>query len=280
MPVPVLSGFVEDIQTVRPAPYWTDMSAGQLAEADTRGWIGVLPVAATEQHGPHLPASTDADIARAMVAAAVDRLPQDLPATFLPVEEIGWSAEHGDTPGTVSGDPVQLAAKWLALIDSLRQQGLRKVVIVSSHGGNTPVADTVIMRARAELGMLCVATAWMRFGYPPGLFSDEEIQLGIHGGDIETSIMLAHCPASVNMDKARDFGSLQHELARSMTHLRAYGPHRFGWMMHDLNQHGVTGNAAAATADKGRATIEHQASGFIDLLRDVDRFEPAWLNAD
>jgi creatinine amidohydrolase len=70
MPVPVLSGFVEDIQTVRPAPYWTDMSAGQLAEADTFRWIGVLPVAATEQHGPHLPASTDADIARAMVAAS------------------------------------------------------------------------------------------------------------------------------------------------------------------------------------------------------------------
>jgi creatinine amidohydrolase len=160
MPVPVLSGFVEDIQTVRPAPYWTDMSAAQLAEADTRGWIGVLPVAATEQHGPHLPASTDADIARAMVAATVEQLPHELPATFLPVEEVGWSAEHGDTPGTVSGDPVQLAAKWLGSHRGPQSsKGLRKAVIVSSHGGNTPVADTVIMRARAELGMLCVATS-------------------------------------------------------------------------------------------------------------------------
>lgn len=255
------------------------MSAGQLAGADTRGWIGVLPVAATEQHGPHLPASTDADIARAMVAATVEQLPQDLPVTFLPVEEVGWSAEHGDTPGTVSGDPNQLAAKWLGIIEGLKQQGLRKAVIVSSHGGNTPVADTVIMRARAELGMLCVATAWMRFGYPPGLFGEDEIRFGIHGGDIETSIMLAHCPTSVNMEEAQDFGSLQRGLARDLTHLRAYGPHRFGWMMHDLNAQGVTGNAAAATADKGRATIAHQASGFIELLRDVDRFEPAWFDA-
>jgi hypothetical protein len=100
------------------------MSAGQLAEADTCRWIGVLPVAATEQHGPHLPASTDADIARAMVAATVEQLPHELPATFLPVEEVGWSAEHGNTPGTVSGDPDQLAAKWLGIIEGLKQQGL------------------------------------------------------------------------------------------------------------------------------------------------------------
>ena len=133
------------------------------------------------------------------------------------------------------------------------------------------------MRARAELGMLCVATSWSRFGYPPGLFSENEIRLGIHGGDIETSIMLAHCPASVNMEKAEDFGSLQGELTSAMKHLRAYGPHRFGWMMHDLNAQGVTGNAAAATADKGRAVIAHQSAGFIELLQDVDRFNPDWL---
>lgn len=254
------------------------MTAEAIAAADASRWIAVLPVAATEQHGPHLPASTDADIGRAMVAACIDLLPASgLAATFLPVEEIGWSAEHGDTAGTVSADPVKLADKWLSIAASLKAKGLRKLVIVSSHGGNTPVADTVIMRARAELGLLCVATAWSRFGYPPGLFSDDEVRFGIHGGDIETSIMLAHCPAQVDMKKAKDFGSLQQELARGMTHLRAYGPHRFGWMMHDLNSAGVTGNAAAATAEKGRATIAHQTAGFIELLKDVDRFEPGWF---
>ncbi|MEE4237111.1 MAG: creatininase family protein [Anderseniella sp.] len=252
------------------------MAQSVVETADTSDWIAVLPVAATEQHGPHLPASTDADIARAMVAACILQLPPELPATFLPVEEIGWSAEHGDTPGTVSAEPGELVEKWLSTAEGLKQQGLRKLVIVSSHGGNTPVVDTVIMRARAELGMLCVATAWSRFGTPPGLFSEDEVRLGIHGGDIETSIMLAHCPASVKMDKALDFSSLQQQLAGSMKHLRAYGPHRFGWMMHDLNRHGVTGNAAAATADKGRAVIAHQSAGFIELLEDVHRFKPGW----
>lgn len=257
------------------------MTAEAIAAADTGGWIAVLPVAATEQHGPHLPASTDADIARAMVAACIERLSASIvPVTFLPVEEIGWSAEHGQTPGTVSANPAELADKWFSIAAGLKMHGLRKLVIVSSHGGNTPVVDTVIMRARAELGLLCVATAWSRFGTPGGLFSDDEIRFGIHGGDIETSIMLAHCPASVNMDRARDFGSLQQKLAGDMSHLRAYGPHRFGWMMHDLNSAGVAGNAAAATADKGRAVIAHQSAGFIELLKDVDRFEPDWFSGN
>lgn len=277
--MPVLN-HLQDETPVQPAPQWTDMTAEAIAAADTGGWIAVLPVAATEQHGPHLPASTDADIARAMIAACIEQLPEGLPVTFLPVEEIGWSAEHGDSPGTVSADPVELAGKWFSIAASLKSHGLRKLVIVSSHGGNTPVVDTVIMRARAELGLLCVATAWSRFGTPPDLFSDDEIRFGIHGGDIETSIMLAHCPASVNMDKAQDFGSLQQKLARSMKHLRAYGPHRFGWMMHDLNANGVAGNAAAATAEKGLAVIAHQAAGFIELLKDVDRFEPDWLGGN
>ena len=259
-----------------PKHHWTEMDTAAIAAADTSAWIAVLPVAATEQHGPHLPASTDADIARAMVAATIAALPHEMSVTFLPVEEVGWSAEHGATPGTVSAQPGALADRWMAIARDVHALGINKLVLVSSHGGNTPVADIVILRARAELGLLCVATAWSRFGYPQGLFADDEVRFGIHGGNIETSIMLAHRPDAVAMDKAQDFGSLQQELAHGMPHLRAYGPHRFGWMMHDLNAHGVAGNAAAATADKGHATIAHQSAGFIELLHDVDRFKPGW----
>ena len=249
------------------------MPAGMIATADCSDWIVVLPVAATEQHGPHLPASTDADIARAMVAACVSNLPRKAKVSFLPVEEIGASAEHGDTPGTISRDPHDLAQAWFDIAADLNINGIAKLVLVSSHGGNTPVCDIVIQRARIELGMLAVATSWSRFGYPDGLFSDDEIALGIHGGDIETSIMLAARPETVDMGQARDFPSLQQDLSRDMRHLRAYGPHRFGWMMHDLNADGVTGNAAAASADKGLAVIAHQSRGFLELLEDVSLFD-------
>lgn len=253
------------------------MPANQIAAADTGDWIAVLPVAATEQHGPHLPASTDADIARALVAAAVSALPRDAKVSFLPIEEVGASAEHGDTPGTISRDPCELARAWFEIAADLNIKGIRKLVLVSSHGGNTPVCDMVIQRARIDLGMLAVATSWSRFGYPDGLFSDDEIALGIHGGDIETSIMLAARPETVDMAKAEQFASQQRDLMRDMKYLRAYGPHRFGWMMHDLNAEGVTGNAGAATADKGAAVIAHQSQRFIELLEDVRSFDPAFL---
>lgn len=249
------------------------MPAGMIAEADCSDWIVVLPVAATEQHGPHLPASTDSDIARAMVAACVSNLPRTAKVSFLPVEEVGASAEHGDTPGTISRGPHDLAQAWFDIAADLTINGIAKLVLVSSHGGNTPVCDMVIQRARIELGMLAVATSWARFGCPDGLFSDDEIALGIHGGDIETSIMLATLPETVDMSKARDFPSLQQDMRRDMRHLRAYGPHRFGWMMHDLNPDGVTGNAGAATADKGAAVIAHQSRGFLELLADVRSFD-------
>lgn len=249
------------------------MPASLIADADCSDWIAVLPVAATEQHGPHLPASTDTDIARAMVAASVAILPQDAKVSFLPIEAVGASAEHGDTPGTISRDPCDLAESWLRIAADLNINGIQKLVLVSSHGGNTPVCDMVIQRARIELGMLAVATSWARFGYPDGLFSADEIALGIHGGDIETSIMLAAQPDTVDMAKAAEFPSLQQDMLRDMKHLRAYGPHRFGWMMHDLNADGVTGNASAATAEKGKAVIAHQSSGFIELLEDVNSFD-------
>lgn len=249
------------------------MPARLIADADSSDWIAVLPVAATEQHGPHLPASTDTDIARAMVTATVAILPHDAKVSFLPIEAIGASAEHGDTPGTISRDPCDLARAWFGIAADLNINGIQKLVLISSHGGNTPVCDMVIQRARIELGMLAVATSWARFGYPEGLFSDDEIALGIHGGDIETSIMLAARPDSVDMTQAEDFPSLQQDMRRDMTHLRAYGPHRFGWMMHDLNADGVTGNAGAATAEKGKAVIAHQSSGFIELLEDVSSFD-------
>ncbi|WP_337659849.1 creatininase family protein [Anderseniella sp. Alg231-50] len=262
------------MKKLKPHPYWKDMPASLIADADCSDWIAVLPVAATEQHGPHLPASTDTDIARAMVAASVAILPRDVKVSFLPVEAVGASAEHGDTPGTVSRDPCELAEAWVGIAADLNINGIQKLVLVSSHGGNTPVCDMVIQRARIELGMLAVATSWSRFGYPDGLFSSDEVALGIHGGDIETSIMLAARPDTVDLAKAEDFPSLQQDMIGSMKHLRAYGPHRFGWMMHDLNSQGVTGNAGAATAEKGAAVIAHQSRGFIELLEDVKAFDP------
>jgi creatinine amidohydrolase len=117
--------------------------------------------------------------------------------------------------------------------------------------------------------MLAVKTSWERFGRPEGLFSPWEERYGIHGGDVETSLMLHFRPELVDMAKAENFPSRVLEAEQEFDLLRQTGKHAFAWVAADLNPHGVVGNAAAATADKGRTTAKFQAEGFVRLLQDI-----------
>lgn len=241
---------------------------------DTRqDWIVVLPLGAHEQHGPHLPFETDTLIADGVVKRVIGVLPPHLPVTFLPVETVGYSVEHLDVAGTRSLAFDEAVKRWLKMVEDLHRQGLRKFVMLNAHGGNAPLMTIVATEARVRFNMLAVATSWTRFGLPTGLISPEEKAIDIHGGDIETSVMLALCPERVDMTKAADFPSRQSEFASRFRHLRAYGPHAFGWKMSDLNPSGVAGNAAAATAEKGEAILTHSVTGIVELLEDVAAFD-------
>lgn len=235
--------------------------------------IAVLPLGAHEYHGPHLPLETDTIIARAVAARLRPALPDDLDVIFLETEPVGYSPEHLDRPGTRSLAFDEAVGRWLAIAGDLADSGIRKLVLLNAHGGNAPLMTIVATEARLRFGMLCVATSWTRFGLPEDVISPEAKALDIHGGDIETSVMLAIAPDKIDMAKAQDFPSLQGRLAKDFRHLRAYGPHAFGWMMSDLNPDGAAGNAAAASREKGEALLAHAVAGLVELVADVDRFE-------
>ena len=155
--------------------------------------------------------------------------------------------------------------------------GIRKFVMLNAHGGNSPLMTIVATEARVRFAMLAVATSWTRFGIPDGLIAPDDKAIDIHGGDIETSVMLSLYPEKVDMAKAENFPSRQSDFIRDLKHLRAYGPHAFGWRMSDLSTQGVTGNAGAATAEKGERLIAHAVRGLVELLHDVDSFDVAKL---
>ncbi len=245
--------------------------------ADTSRWIAVLPVAAVEQHGPHLPLGVDTFIAEAYLAEALRLLPDTVPATFLPVQRIGQSEEHLAFPGTLTLAADAAKRAWTDIAESLARAGIRKLVIVSSHGGNTQVVDLIARDLRARLRMLVVAASWHRFGYPDGLFDPAERKHGIHGGDIETSIMLAARPDLVRLEKAADFTPATIAMEKEFRYLAAYRPTAIGWMSQDLNASGAVGNATLASAEKGKAAIAHGARAFVELLAEVDRFDLARL---
>jgi creatinine amidohydrolase len=252
---------------------WADIHWPDVPAADAARWVAVLPLAATEQHGPHLPLATDVMIAHAYLERVRELLPENVPATFLPVQTIGISTEHTDFPGTQTLSNEAALKSWMALGDSVARAGVGKIVIVTSHGGNSAAMMLVAQDLRAQHGMLAVTTSWSRFGAPDGLFSAEELRHGIHGGAVETSIMLARYREHVRTEAIADFRSNALAIEKEFRWLSTQRPAPFAWQTQDLHPSGAVGDATQASADKGERLIDHGARAFCELLADVDNFD-------
>lgn len=255
-----------------PKRQWREMTTRDFSEGDTATWIAVLPIAAIEQHGPHLPVGVDALIAEGMVARCAEALPADAPVTFLPVQQVCKSNEHIAFPGTLTLDWETAVKSWLAIGHSVARAGIRKMAIVTSHGGNVPPMEIVARELRQTHGMAVATTAWGRlakervYTYPEGPMVD------IHGGLSETSMMLALHPDLVRMDLAEDFGSAQTALRQGSAKLGYHmADANLAWLSHDLNPKGTVGDAASAKAEFGAADIAAQVEGFVALMRDLAR---------
>ena len=255
-----------------PARPWLDLTTEDFRSRDMSRAIAVLPVAAVEGHGPHLPVGVDTFIAGGYLARAVALVPDDLDVLVLPVQAVGKSNEHLAFPGTLTLSAETLIRAWTEIGESVHRAGCRKLVIVNSHGGNVPVIDIVARELRVRLGMLAVVTAWHRLGYPEGLFSPDELRHGIHGGEAETAMMLTFRPLAVRMEKAGNFVPRTVAMAAEHRWLGAAPPAAFAWMSQDLHPAGAMGDAASATPEKGEAAADHGARMFVELLREVDRF--------
>ncbi|GGC63700.1 creatininase family protein [Chelatococcus reniformis] len=263
---------------LRRSRLWSELTSEDFAGREMARTVAVLPVAAIEQHGPHLPTGTDTFIMEGHLArvralledASGDEAP---PVVLLPTQAIGLSTEHVSFAGTLTLSPETAIRAWREIGYGITRAGCRKLVIVSSHGGNSPIMDVVSRALRLEAGLLVVLTSWARLGYPDGLFDADEIRHGIHGGEIETSLMLAFRPDLVRLDQASDFAPRTRTMEQEYGMLRADRPAGFAWLAQDLHASGAAGNAAAGTAEKGEAAAGHAAAAFVRLLGEVARFD-------
>lgn len=240
-----------------------------------RHTIALLPVASTEQHGPHLPLSVDTVIGEGVVQATLARLPADLPLLVLPTVKVALAAEHLRYPGSLTLSAETLLALVGDIGASVARAGIDRLVIINSHGGNIPVLETAAFRIRLAHRILVLNTAWPRHGRPAALHDPVEAAFGIHAGRDETALMLALSPASVRMESARDFTSRLMALPPA---LRAMPP---GWQAQDLHPAGAVGNAATATPAMGQALLDHAAARLADLFTQLAAFDvAAWLRED
>jgi creatinine amidohydrolase len=253
-----------------PRKIWEVMTTADFASLDHERVVAVLPVGAIEQHGPHLPLSVDAAIISGIVRRVIALSPDDLPVTFLPMMPIGKSNEHIAFPGTLTLSAETLIKVWTEIGESVARSGIRKFVLLNSHGGQPQIMDVVARDLRVRLKMFVVALSYWAVGMPAGLFAASEAQHGIHGGSSETSIMLHLHPELVRNDERRDFVPASVAMAERYKYLRPEGTGvSFGWQTQDLNEFGVCGNALDADAERGRKIVEHVASRIVELLYEV-----------
>ena len=243
---------------------WYEYRAPEFKAVDPLRSIAVLPTAAVEQHGPHLPVGTDTMIAEGMLAQFQQTCPEDLDVRVLPIMAVGKSNEHLWAQGTLTLTAETALRAWTEVGLSAARAGYRKIVIVNSHGGNLDLISILSRELRVEAGMLAVKCQWGNFGQPEGLYTDHERTYGIHGGDVETSLMLAFRPDCVDMTQAKNFRS-----AAETAPIPPVGPISQAWIAADLSEDGTVGDASLATAQKGESTCAHQVAGFIEMLRTI-----------
>ncbi|MDO8439762.1 MAG: creatininase family protein, partial [Polaromonas sp.] len=161
--------------------------------------------------------------------------------------------------------------------ESVARTGIKKLVFLNAHGGNVSTLDIVGRELRARCGMTVLTVNTFSLPLPTGvrqLFGPEEERFGVHGGEVETSMMLALHPDKVDMGQAQDFHSSSQDRAQAFSILGNGSSARLAWAAQDLNPHGATGNAAAATAEKGLAVLQASGSALAALLREIGRLDP------
>ncbi len=269
-----------------PSRFWADLTSRhftQLAASPSiASTVAVLPVAAIEQHGPHLPMSVDTTLVNGVVNASLAHLPDDLPVLFLPTQQIGKSNEHIRFPGTLTLSAQTLISVWMELGASVARSGIKKLVLLNSHGGQVSVMDIVARDLRTAHDVIVYHTSWYNLplgDVVTGLFPPEEHRFGIHAGDMETSMMLALAPQLVDMAQAKNFHSTSQDRAAACPILGNGSSAKLGWQMQDYNPQGAAGNALAATAAKGQLLVDAAGLQLARLLQEVSRLPLSTLNS-
>jgi creatinine amidohydrolase len=252
-----------------PSFYWNQLTLHDFEAMQKNNSIGdliaVLPVAATEQHGPHLPVSVDHAIIDGIVAHAVELMPTNLPVAILPTMPIGKSNEHARFAGTLTFSVDTLIRVWSEIGDNLVAQGIKKFVLFNSHGGQVSVMDIVVRDLRVKHNMLAIASSWFAWPLPHGIDGAHDI----HAGLLETSMMRYLTPNWVAMDRAKNFHSATRDWEKSFQYIGLSPAAKIGWQTQDLNAEGACGDAASATAQMGELLVQHAAKQFVELLQEV-----------
>ncbi len=253
---------------------WDAMRSADFAGLDGGRTVALLPLGATEQHGPHLPLDVDRVLVEAMVAGALPLLPPNAPVLVLPTFSVGLSTEHTAFKGTLSLSTETTLRALIEIGHSVARAGVRKLLMFNAHGGHVSVMDLVARELRGS-GLTVFHTSWeqLPLGAAWEAFSPQERRYGVHGGEIETSMMLVLAPDQVRMDLAQPCTSSAVDRVERFP-LLGQGHCRLGWHTQDLHPSGAVGRPDLADAARGAALLAAVSAQLAVLLGQVIEFDP------
>ena len=247
--------------------YLDRLSSPDIAALSKDPGVVVLPVGATEQHGAHLPVMTDTRQVVGVLGAALELLDASVNLWCLPALPYSKSNEHDAFAGTVSLSAATLTAVLGDVAASVRRAGFKRLAFLNGHGGNAGLLEAVARDVRYDTGLACFVIQPAYWLQAPFSLSDEEQRLGVHAGELETSLMLALEPALVDPDKTvKHYPEVPGDL-----HL--FGSASVAWLAHDWSVSGVFGDATLATPEKGEQLLQHAAERLAHLLTRLSTFE-------
>lgn len=233
---------------------WAALKTTELPSHVDEHTLAVLPIGAIEQHGPHLPLATDTLILQGLLEALRRRRLGTGRALLLPLLPVGHSPEHHGFAGTLSLGAETLLALWGEVGRTVADAGVRRLLFLNSHGGNSALAQVAAMRLRDEAGLLAAVLTTHSLGAPDGMLDADEARFGIHAGHAETALVQALAPELVDRDAARVFASRERDLAGPLAAFTGRIV-RIAWRAEDLSEAGALGDATAATPDDGRRLL-------------------------
>ncbi len=230
----------------------------------------VIPTAAIEQHGHHLPLATDTLINNLLLGKALEKLPLTTHVYALPAVCYGKSNEHIGFPGTLSVSAATFMAVVRDIGASVHSAGFKKVVLYNTHGGNSSLVDVLARDLRAEFGL----RTFCLYGSGGASFagiSKQERTYGFHANEFETAVLLSATPELVHTDQytVNYIADVDHPELLLPENAAA----TFAWLTRDIAPSGVMGDPRPATAENGSLWIEEASTRIAAVLQAMIAFE-------
>lgn len=251
---------------------WIDHTSSELKALASQPAVVILPLGATEQHGPHLPVGVDTFLVEAFIQEAMTHLQANDPVVVLPTLQVGVSTEHLNFPGTLSLSP-ELALSWCKSAgQALAQCGVKRLLMMNAHGGNVGLMDLAGREIRYQNGVHVFHTSWNQLvepGFLAQLWPADELRFGIHGGAAETALMMAMKPDLVNAKALARHPSQSQAKAERFPIVGDGRSVKQAWMAEDYSASGAMGDATLATPEAGHALWRHVGQRLAQVVQEL-----------